>query len=146
MAQYLKNKMTVLSIGAYVLFFCGGSQGPVLCVGMDGHVGLKAVLLGTCSKTSSATKRTENVSEDAFQPVDSTCGPCVDIPLFAHNSGIPTTRSVGNGAQEQYPAVAHVWLTSIVGPSWTAHSTPFPFAIGPSQPGFPAIQTIVLLI
>jgi hypothetical protein len=148
MIRRLKNNMTVLCLGTYVLFFCGGPQGPVLCIGSDGHMGLKAIMLGTCSETSPGTKRAAKVSEDLFQSIDRTCGPCVDFPLFTHNKGIPTTRTVGNGVQgqEQHPVIAHVLLTSITGPSRASLATGLPFSIGLPQPDLPAIGTIVLLI
>ncbi len=146
MTRSRKNKIPVLILVTYLVLFYGGLQNFVLCVGEDGHVGLKSVLLGTCRETVPLAKRPPTAPMKSFISVNADCGPCVDIPLSLHSVGVAPLRAAGNGIPSQHAEVACICPTSTIDLSWADHLTPLPVSIGPPNPDLPAIATVVLLI
>lgn len=88
-----RNRATVL-VCALVVALSGvaPAQGLVLCIGEDGHVELETAYDGRCSAPCPANgPDVAGLRIDVPHEPDSCCGPCKDIPLFAHPPGVELT-------------------------------------------------------
>lgn len=112
--------MARIATTCILIAFCGagglpGGDGLWLCVGADGHVGLKGPVDTPCH--AGMGEHEEHAAE--FQPAGdeqarpSPCGPCVDIPLKTfvgtrpvrpRGSGVPDALACCVGAVAPEPA------------------------------------------
>jgi len=71
----------------YLLVSLGGLKGAALCLGTDGHVGMKSFPKGQCIPTTPTNlyPKSPLCTTDTLLVQDE-CGPCTDIPLAVHDS------------------------------------------------------------
>ncbi len=74
----------------YLLAGMAGANPLVLCLGVQGHIGIEATGLnqscdGYCDVYSNADYKSS--SENAVALTTNLCGPCVDIPILVGSSG-----------------------------------------------------------
>jgi len=87
-----KRTITAALVALLVLSGLGNAHGVVLCLGTDGHVGIKFSQETRCSRSPAADRvATGPVGQQlAGPPVSSShCGHCIDIPL---GGGDPATH------------------------------------------------------
>lgn len=86
---------TLLALLGYVPIAMPGGGETALCVGEDGHFGLKLTQTGSCREFSGAfpSIRGQSCSGNAFASTRNHCGPCVDIPVSFHVSDKPSVPS-----------------------------------------------------
>lgn len=75
----------------YLLAGLGGVAERVICVGEDGHVGIKTARDRSCNESSDDSflpnfPSSQSSTEDGFSSDESRCGPCVDIPVPSNDS------------------------------------------------------------
>ena len=80
---------TLLALLGHILIATPGGGEAVLCIGEDGHFGLKLTQSGSCREFPGAFPRTRGQpwSGNAFASTRNHCGDCVDVPVSPHTPG-----------------------------------------------------------
>ena len=123
-------------------------EGAALCVGLDGHIGMKLLPrlgcpegAGGCEPGNTGAETVSSESEHSHP-----CGPCIDIPLPAVEGAERATQAAPRtrGARRVVPCPA---VASAVLSAPEAH-LPVAFCSGapPGDPARDVVQTVVLRI
>ncbi len=87
---------------AYLLVQAGGGAAMVLCIGADGHLGLKTESGGPCDELIDTASRraAEPSTREALALNIDNCGPCTDLPFSpptSHQQPAPRKSSSSAG-------------------------------------------------
>ncbi|HPO13280.1 MAG TPA: hypothetical protein PLI09_07530 [Candidatus Hydrogenedentes bacterium] len=88
----IKRALACLMAVAFVPISMFHGSEVVLCIAEDGHIALEIALNGQCMSGPDAPLTTPNPTASSIEAPRSTshCGPCLDVPMTAYMTTLPS--------------------------------------------------------
>jgi hypothetical protein len=146
--MWVRVPISWMLLAALVVGGIAGGDGLTLCLGMDGHVGVKGMRNSVCHEGEAVLDSADAAldSPSCTHPAGEACGPCVDIPLAGGQRARSARRLARRLCRRQSHAAlalaAASWLPKPQRSGQDARIPQSVWALAPLEP----TSTIVLLI